>query len=160
MKKKGSPPLHRNSTSLGPQPPPRFESSRLLDLNHLTLRFSSPRGCARFTVRIRRPRVCLHWLLHKTLQQPNSFPSSSSVSISCRSSTSSFRCQQRLTRSKRVSSPTSSRPWLVVTTAISLQCDDIFQHPAVVPCHGSEQSHSGVQVFRCLSSFVTDVFHQ
>ena len=34
-----SSPLHRNSTSLGPQPPPRLESSRLHDLNHLTLRF-------------------------------------------------------------------------------------------------------------------------
>ena len=66
-----SSPLHRNSTSLGPQPPPRFESSRFLDFNHLTLRFSSPRGCARFTVRIRRPRVCLHWLLHKTLHPSN-----------------------------------------------------------------------------------------
>ena len=30
-----SSPLHRNSTSLGPQPFPRFESSRLHDLNHL-----------------------------------------------------------------------------------------------------------------------------
>ena len=93
-------------------------------------------------------------------QQPNSFPSSSSISTSCRSPTPSFRCQQRLTQSKRVSSPTSSRPWLVVTAAISLQCDDIFQHPAVVPCHGSQQSHSGAQVFslalqlrdRCVSS--------
>ena len=25
--------------------------------------------------------------------------------------------------------------------------DDIFQHPAVVPCHGSQQSHSGARVF-------------
>ena len=66
-----SAPLHRNNTSLGPQPPPRFESSRLHDLNHLTLRFSSPRGCARFTVRSRRPRVCLHWLLRKTLLPSN-----------------------------------------------------------------------------------------
>ena len=31
--------LDRNSTSLGPQPPPRFEGSRLLDLNHLTCTF-------------------------------------------------------------------------------------------------------------------------
>ena len=36
-----SAPLHRNSTSRGPQPPPRFESSRLPDLNHLTLSFFS-----------------------------------------------------------------------------------------------------------------------
>ena len=51
--------------------PSRFESGRLHDLDHLTLRFSSPHGCARFTVRIRRPRVCLHWLLHKTLHFSN-----------------------------------------------------------------------------------------
>ena len=151
-----SSPLHRNSASLGPQPPPRFESSRLLDLSHLTHRFSLPRGCARFSVRIRRL-PCLSPLAatqETPLQQPNSSPSSSSISISCRSSTPSFRCLQRLTRSKRVSSPTSSScTWLVVTTAISLQCDDIFQHPADV-------RHNGIQVFslplhlrdRCVSS--------
>ena len=66
-----SAPLLRNNTSLGPQPPPRFESSRLHDLNHLTLRFSSPRGCARFTVKARRLRVCLHWPLQKTLLPSN-----------------------------------------------------------------------------------------
>ena len=66
-----SSPLHRNSTSLGPQPPPRLESSRLHDLNDLTLKFSSPRGCGRFTVSIRRLRVRLHWLLHKTLHPSN-----------------------------------------------------------------------------------------
>ena len=46
-------------------------SSRLHDLNHLTLRFSSLRGCASFTVKTRCPRVCLHWLLHKTLLPSN-----------------------------------------------------------------------------------------
>ena len=81
-------------------------------------------------------------------QQPNSFPSGSTVSISCHSSTPSFRCQQRLTQSKRVSLPASSRPWLVVTTAINYTpCDDFFQRPAVVPWHGSQQSHSGARVF-------------
>ena len=85
-------------------------------------------------------------------------PSGSSVSMPCRSSTPSFRCQQCLTQSKRVLSPTSC-PWLVVTTAILLQCDDISQHPAIVPCHCSQR----VQVFslalqlcdRCVSSRCT-----
>ena len=180
-----SAPLHRNNTSLDcpvsatssipdkshsmsrwPWSSPlhlnRFESSRLHDLNHLTLRFSSLRGCARFTVRIRRRRVCLNWLLHKTLHASNQIHSHQvhQFPYPVARQPPSFRCQQRLTQSKRVSLPASSRPWLVVTTAISLRCDDIFQHPAVVPCHGSQQSHSGGRVFslslqlrdRCVSS--------
>ena len=69
-----SSPFHRNNTSLGAQPPPRFESS----LNHLTLSFSSPRGCARFTVKIRRPLWSspLAAAQDTRLQRPNSFPSS------------------------------------------------------------------------------------
>ena len=83
--------------------------------------FSIPRDQTHATVRNRRRRGFLHWLLHKTLHSSNqnSFPSGSSVSTSCRSSTPSFRCLQCLTWSERVSLPISSRPWLVVTTAIS-----------------------------------------
>ena len=120
-----SAPLHQNNTSLGPQPPPRFESSRLLDLNHLTLRFSSPRGCARFTVRIRRLRIPLHWLPQKLI--PIRF-----ISFHILSFVNPFVPMSATFDS----SPASSCPWLVATTAISLQCDD-----------GSQQSHSGVQVF-------------
>ena len=51
-----------------------------------------------------------------------------------------------LIQSERVSLPTSYRPWLVVTAAISLRCGGISQHPAVAPCHDSQQSHTGAQV--------------
>ena len=42
-------------------------------------------------------------------------------------------CLPCSTRSERVSLPTSSRPWLVVTTTISPRCGGISQHPAA-PC--------------------------
>ena len=142
-----------------PPTPPRFESSRLHDLNHLTLRFSHHRvddgqhstspvfvsvGCCTRHSTPATTLVHIRFISFHILSLVNP----------------SFRCQQRLTQSKRVSLPPSSPPWLVVTTAISLRCDDIFQHPAVVPCNGSQQSHSGAQVFslalqlrdRCVSS--------
>ena len=64
-----SSPLHRNNTSLGPQPLHGLRAVAFM--NHFTLRLSLPRGCARFTVRTRRLRVCLHLLLHKTLLPSN-----------------------------------------------------------------------------------------
>ena len=70
-----SPPLHWNNTSLdGPGRHHFIGTAQVLarnSLHGLTLRFSSPRGCARFTVRTRGLRVCVHWLLHKTLLPSN-----------------------------------------------------------------------------------------
>ena len=94
-------------------------------------------------------------------QQPNSFPSGSSVPIFCRSSTPSYRCPQCLTRLEHASSPTSSRPWLAVARTTSPQCGGTSQLPTFVPRHDLQQSHSETWV--CVlrfSSFVTNVFHQ
>ena len=149
---------------LARKPPSRLESSRLLDLNHLTLSFfffSTAWMCTFHGQVSTSP--CLSPLAaaqDTPSQQPNSFPSSSSVSISCRSSTPSFRCQQRLTRSKRVSSPTSSRPWLVVTTAFHFNVTTFSSTQPL--CHATARNRVTVEYkcFRCLSTFVTDVFHQ
>ena len=139
-----SAPLHRNNTSLGPQPPPLFESSRLHDLNHLTLRFPSPRGCARFTVKIRRPRVCLHLLLHKTLHPSNQTHSHHFVPMSATFD--------------------SVETCFVANFFSSMACRNhshftsIWRHfPATQLATESQWSTS---VFRWLSSFVTGVFHQ
>ena len=132
-----SPPLHRNNVRVsGPQLPPQFESSRFNDSIHHTLRFSTPRGQTHATVKNRRPR---DFTPHP---QPNSFPSGSSTSIFCRSSAPSSRCLQCLTQSESVSLPTSSRPWLAVTTAISPRCGGISQHPAVASPPATESQWS------------------
>ena len=157
-----SSPVHRNSTSLGPQPLPRLESSRFHDLNHLTLRFSSPCGCARVTVRIRRLRVCLHWLLHKTLHTSNQ--------------THSHQVQQfPYPVARRPLRSDVSNVWL---SRNGFRCQFLLVHGLLQPqpfhfdvttfsitqplCHAMARDRVTVEhkCLRWLSSFVTDAFHQ
>ena len=109
-----------------PATPPQIKSACLVGSTGQRFHVVSSTGkqvASELTTLIASMFVSYHGLRHRrlrdslkrperhSLQQQFSFPSGSSVSLFCRSSNLSSRCQQRLTRSERVLSQASSHPW-------------------------------------------------